>query len=170
MSYDSSYAQPSVSFFARNRPDGRIGFWWLSDDSGTWQDAKDDLRRTFTHATGLRYDPDHREWTAPHYSLDRLQRWANAWAYNQQEWNAAPRNGRQSYHEPHQDAQDAPEPALTTAYKALCLTPDAPPDLVQTAYRWWAKQTHPDHNGGDGQAMTAVNQAVAVIRAHGRAS
>lgn len=170
MRYYSSYSQPNLSFFARDRADGRIGFWWLSDDSACWQEAKTDLRQSFNHSTGLRYDPDHREWTIPRHTLDRLQRWANAWAYNRQEWNAAPRSGQQSQYERRQDAQDAPEPALTGAYRTLCLTTDAPPELVQTAYRWWAKQAHPDHNGGDGQAMTAVNQAVATIRAHGRAA
>lgn len=154
-----------VTFFARTRAEDRIGFWWLADDSAIWQAAKDDLRRSFPHHTGLRYDAAEREWTIPRYSLDRLQRWANAWA-SRQEWNAARRNGEQRRYAGAQNAPEAPGAALTSAYTTLHLLPSAPPELVTAAYRALAQLHHPDR-GGDTGAMTQINQAVAMLRGSG---
>ena len=154
-----------LTFFARERADSRIGFWWITADTDMWADAKSDLKRTFNHSTGLRYDGTEREWTLPTYSVERLQRWANAWA-SRQEWNAAPRNGEQRRYAGAQDAPEAPGTALTSAYTTLHLLPSAPPELVTAAYRTLAQLHHPDR-GGDTGAMVQINAAVAMLRDSG---
>jgi len=156
----NSYDKSDLTFFARQRPDGRYGFWWLADGE-TWAEAKNDLKLNFPHHTGLRYDPDEREWTLPAYSIARLQRWASAWA-SREEWDAIPRNGeRRRAHS--ERAQSAPGEALTSAYGVLHLLPSAPPELVTVAYRTLAQLHHPDR-GGDAAAMVRLNQAVAILR------
>ncbi len=156
----SYYRQSGLTFFARQRPDGRIGFWWLAgDDTDLWADAKNDLKRAFNHRAGLRYDPEEREWTLPRYSVERLQRWADAWT-SQQEWDAPRRNGQQRRSERHQDAPAAP---LTEAYATLHLLPSAPPELVTAAYRALAQLHHPDRGGATG-AMIVINRAVEILR------
>jgi hypothetical protein len=47
--------------------------------------------------------------------------------------------------------------------RTLHLAPSAPAGLIDAAYRWWAKQLHPDH-GGDGEAMRRVNAAYLVLK------
>ncbi len=158
----SFYDKSGLSFFARERADGRYGFWWITGDTALWAEAKNDLKRSFNHGTGLRYDGAAREWTLPAYSIARLQRWADAWA-GQQEWNAAPRTGQQWHSERPQDAPEAPSASLTSAYGVLHLLPSAPPELVTVAYRTLAQLHHPDR-GGDAAAMVRLNQAVAILR------
>ncbi len=120
----SSYQKSDLTFFARERADGRYGFWWITADTDLWADAKNDLKRTFNHGTGLRYDGDAREWTLPRYAVERLQRWADAWA-SQQEWNAVPRS-EERYQHRSERAQDAPAAPATSPYRVLYLLPDAP--------------------------------------------
>jgi len=158
----SSYYKSDLSFFARERTDGRYGFWWITSDTDLWADAKTDLKRTFNHGTGLRYDGDEREWTLPAYSIARLQGWANAWA-SRQEWGAARRNGEQRHYAGAQDTPEAPSASLTSAYRVLHLLPSAPPEVVTAAYRALAQLHHPDC-GGDIGAMVQFNQAVAILR------
>jgi len=154
--------------------DSRIYLRWRS--ASCWDDVRVSLKATFfTHGT-LSYDGARKLWSVPSWKREALEQWAYRtfdapcieWGDGEVGGFSSHSRARHNDHERQHDAQDAPEPALVGAYRALCLTPDAPPDLVQTAYRWWAKQTHPDHNGGDGQSMAAVNSAVAIIRAHGR--
>jgi len=159
MSY--AYGKADLSFFARERGDGSLAFWWLSDDSATWTAAKNDLKLSFPHHTGLRYDAHEREWVLPRRSIDRLQRWANAWA-SRQEWDALPRNGerRQSRSE---RAQDAPGASVVQAFATLHLLPSAPPEVVQAAHRALVKTNHPDV-GGSHAVMVSLNKAVDAIR------
>ncbi len=156
----SYYKQSDLTFFARESPDGRTGFWWLADGE-TWAEAKNDLKGSFNHSSGLRYDPDEREWTLPAYSIARLQRWASAWA-SREEWDAIPRNGerRQGHSE---CAQDAPGASLAQAYATLHLLPSAPPEVVQAAHRALVKTNHPDI-GGSHAVMVSLNKAVDAIR------
>ena len=106
----------NVTFFAHDTGSG-YAFWWLSDDSDEWRAIKDDLKRTFPHHTGLHYDSDARAWTIPYRSVDRLQRWSDAWFRGgRQEWGAAPRSGRQTHHSAPKHASAAP---LDAAYARL---------------------------------------------------
>ncbi len=155
----SSYQKSDLTFFARERADGRYGFWWLAD-SATWAAAKNDLRASFPHHTGLKYDGQAREWTLPRYSVERLQRWADAWA-SQQEWNAAQRNGQQRHSERTQDAPAAP---ASSPYRALYLLPDAPLWAAEAVYRAAQKLAHPDVVGGDHAQAVALNTAIREIR------
>jgi hypothetical protein len=56
----------------------------------------------------------------------------------------------------------APVPALADPYRVLCVTPEAPPELVDLAYRYWAKRIHPDR-GGNHESMIAINLAYEAI-------
>jgi len=157
----NSYGTSDLTFFARERTDGRYGFWWITADTDLWADAKIDLKRAFNHSTGLRYDPDEREWTIPHYSLNRLQRWADAWA-GRQDWNATRRAGQQRHSERPQDAPAAPASSL---YRVLYLVPDAPLWAAEAVYRAAAKIAHPDVAGGDHAQAVTLNTAIQAIRA-----
>jgi hypothetical protein len=155
----TSYRKSDLTFFARERADGRYGFWWLAD-SATWAAAKNDLRASFPHYTGLKYDGQAREWTVPRYSVERLQRWADAWA-GRQEWNAAQRNGQQRHYE---RTQDAPAASASSPYRVLYLVPDAPLWAAEAVYRAGAKLAHPDVVGGDHAQAVALNTAIREIR------
>ena len=157
----SSYYKSDLSFFARERTDGRHGFWWIAADTDLWADAKNDLKRTFNHGTGLRYDPEEREWTIPRSSVPRLQRWADAWA-GRQEWDAARRNGQHRHYE---RAQDAPAGAGSSPYRMLYLVPDAPLWAAEAVYRAAQKVAHPDIAGGDHAQAVSLNTAIQAIRA-----
>jgi hypothetical protein len=47
--------------------------------------------------------------------------------------------------------------------RVLCLRDSAPPGLIDAAYRWWARELHPDR-GGSHEQMVAVNHAYAALR------
>jgi len=157
----SFYDKSDLSFFARERGDGSLAFWWLSDDSAIWTAAKTDLKTNFPHHSGLRYDPTEREWVIPRRSIDRLQRWADAWA-SQQEWDAPRRNGQQHRSERAQAASEAP---VLLAYRTLYLLPDAPLWAAEAVYRAGAKLAHPDIAGGDHAQAVSLNAAIQAIRA-----
>jgi len=158
----SSYYKSDLSFFARQRADGLTGFWWLAD-SETWAAAKTDLKTSFPHFTGLRYDGVEKEWTIPVHSLNRLQRWADAWS-SRQEWDALPRRGeRRQDHSRH--AQDAPGEPASSPYRVLYLLPDAPLWAAEAVYRAAQKLAHPDVAGGDHAQAVSLNTAIEAIRA-----
>jgi hypothetical protein len=48
----------------------------------------------------------------------------------------------------------------------LCLTADAPPELVRVVHHFWVKRFHPDSGQGDATTMARINGAVDVIREH----
>jgi len=159
MSY--SYQKSDLTFFARERADGRYGFWWITSDTDLWADAKTDLKRSFNHGSGLRYDGDEREWTLPSYAVERLQRWADAWT-SQQEWDAPRRNGQQRHDE---RAQAEPAAPASSAYRTLYLVPDAPLWAAEAVYRAAQKLAHPDVAGGDHAQAVSLNTAIEAIRA-----
>jgi curved DNA-binding protein CbpA len=55
---------------------------------------------------------------------------------------------------------------VATAYAHLCLTPEAPAELVKSVHHWWVRALHPDTGHGDGARMAQINAAVDVIRQH----
>jgi hypothetical protein len=78
-------------------------------------------------------------------------------------WNRRP--DQESYREhrreePRQEARSNP----VSAYSKLFITPDAPIEVAQAAYRALAMKLHPDRNGGDGKAMVDVNLAFEQIK------
>lgn len=161
--------KPPLSFFARERPDGRVGFWWLASDSDAFTAAKTNLRLTFNHSTGLRFDGEAREWTLPLRSFARLQRWADAWS-SDQHWEATSHDGRRNSHRT-DDAGRAPRVRTASSgdpYEVLHLRPDAPLWAAEAVYRAAQKHMHPDV-GGDHVQAVAVNLAIACIRQHAEA-
>ncbi len=69
------------------------------------------------------------------------------------------------------DARAAPPAPLRETdpvFAALHLLPNAPPELVEAAYRVLARLMHPDL-GGDGERMAELNRAVAELRRKGAA-
>ncbi len=157
----NSYGISDLTFFARERTDGRYGFWWITSDTDLWAEAKADLKRSFNHGTGLKYDGAAREWTLPSYSIARLQRWADAWA-GRQDWNATRRDGQHRHSERPQDAPAAP---ASSPYRVLYLVPDAPLWAAEAVYRAAAKIAHPDVAGGDHAQAVSLNTAIQAIRA-----
>jgi len=163
-------ADRPLTFFARERPDGRVGFWWVAPDSDSFTEAKNDLRLAFNHSTGLRYDGEDREWTLPRHSVARLQRWADAWAISQ-DWEAPPRYGDQSGRARQNYAgRDLSARMVSSGdpYAVLHLRPDAPLWAAEAVYRAFSKRAHPDAGGSHAQAV-AVNRAIACIRQHAEA-
>jgi hypothetical protein len=56
-------------------------------------------------------------------------------------------------------------PKMLDAYQTLCLTPDAPPELVKVAYRCLAQLHHPDKASGDELRMKRLNLAFEKLKA-----
>ncbi len=57
---------------------------------------------------------------------------------------------------------------------ALCVTPDAPPEIVRAVYRTWCKLCHPDalpapERGRAHRRMVEINGAYEALRAEGKA-
>jgi len=157
-------ADRPLSFFARERPDARIGFWWTAPDSDAFTAAKNDLRAGFNHSTGLRFDGQAKEWTLPLRSVACLQRWADAWATSQ-DWEATSHDGRRNSRRT-DDAGRAPRRhtvASSDPYAVLHLRQDAPLWAAEAVYRAAHKHMHPDAGGSHAQAV-AVNHAIATIR------
>jgi DnaJ-domain-containing protein 1 len=64
-----------------------------------------------------------------------------------------------------QNAPKSEPPKMIDAYKTLCLTPDAPPELVRVAYKCLAQLHHPDKASGDELRMKRINLAFESLRA-----
>jgi DnaJ-domain-containing protein 1 len=75
-------------------------------------------------------------------------------------WGSEKRQQRQ-----HQSTPKSEPPKMIDAYKTLCLTPDAPPELVRVAYRCLAQIHHPDKASGDELKMKRINLAFESLRA-----
>lgn len=73
--------------------------------------------------------------------------------------------------DPHTERSHTRRPTAATpkhvaaAFATLCLTPSAPVGLVTATRRFWAKQLHPDHAGGDTSRMQQINDAADVAGA-----
>lgn len=63
---------------------------------------------------------------------------------------------------PEPEVRPAPQ-NLDMCYRLLGISPSAPWDDVERAYRAKAKKHHPDH-GGDEDAMRALNEAYALLK------
>ena len=64
----------------------------------------------------------------------------------------------------HVDPPQGTSPSdMDICFKMLGISPSAPWDDIERAYRQKAKVHHPDH-GGDGDAMRALNEAYTLIK------
>jgi hypothetical protein len=150
----------------------RIYLKWRSD--AHWDEIRLSLKAMFPYHGTLSYDGTRKLWSVPATRCGSLDVWAYAtFDASDIEWGNEPiegffsrsraRHGGQDQYEGAQDAPEAPDAALTSAYHALHLLPTAPPELVTAAYRALAQLHHPDR-GGDAAAMVQLNQAVAILR------
>ncbi len=111
--------------------------------------VKADFRRRFPRHRDAIYSPERRAWSVPREYLRRLEAWAAMWFDDEATtW----------------ERQAAAPTVPATAYQVLCLTPDAPSELVEAARRILAKRYHPDAGGTD-EAMAAINRAADVLLA-----
>jgi hypothetical protein len=145
----------------------RIAIKWRSQ--GHWDAIRVSLKAYFPRHCDLSYSGTRKVWSVPAWHRGELEDWL-CWTFEPEavHWGEqAPRSGHTysragagygSY--PH----DRSASAVEAAYSLLCVTVDAPDGLIDAAYRWWAKELHPDI-GGDGAHMASVNAAIGVIRA-----
>ena len=70
---------------------------------------------------------------------------------------------REREHEQRRRSYSAPNNAQSDPYSVLMVTRSAPLGLCEAAYRYWAKELHPD-KGGSHEQMKAFNNAIAEIR------
>ena len=71
------------------------------------------------------------------------------------------RTHRQTHKRPRQEAaapHSGQQMTAALAYRTLYLTPEAPPEMIQAAFRTLAKLHHPDV-GGETQVMALINEA-----------
>jgi hypothetical protein len=86
--------------------------------------------------------------------------WLSAWAYEYL-------TSYIQFGKKRERSQRSPNPSslpqqIAEAYQVLCITPNAPMELVKAAQRVLAKQYHPDR-GGSHTAMVAVNNAADIV-------
>jgi hypothetical protein len=99
-----------------------------------------------------RYDPDDHSWTVePPYAARISQLVQEVYP------------DTTVHHKATFGPSDPSTPAIDPDYQALHLLPDAPPELVESAYRCLARLNHPD-TGGSTQVMQRLNAAVDAIR------
>lgn len=155
----------------------RLTIRWTATDSWTFEDIKHSFRSTFGRHSQATWNGTLKAWTLPHWQYDQVCWWvAQTFERDAVTWLDDDETDGTSYEyrrtsgthsQPH---TAAPDP-LADAYARLHLRETAPPELVDAAYRTLARLHHPDH-GGDTATMTAINQAVALLREarHARAS
>lgn len=85
----------------------------------------------------------------------RQERWERDTEYKRKQQEQREQQRRHSYSTPN-SAQNDP-------YSVLMVTRSAPLGLCEAAYRYWAKESHPD-TGGSHDQMKAFNNAIAEIR------
>jgi hypothetical protein len=119
------------------------------------------------------YLPEQRAWWLSHDALLTLcERWpllAEAYELAQGEfyqtaWEEARRQrSEHAAHRAHCDARvPTPPKRVADAFRTLCVTPEAPPELVSAARRVWSRRFHPDL-GGDEARMVQVNIAADLV-------
>lgn len=100
------------------------------------------------------WDAEHKLWHVDRYYADvltsLLERHYGYWS--QVDPGELGLGARSSHRRP------SPAPALADPYRVLCVTPEAPPELIDLAYRYWAKRVHPDR-GGNHESMVKINLA-----------
>jgi len=181
-----------TTLYLRKDANGDLIFRWTAD-LGPFEAARSALRASFSCPDDLYFDGRLKAWRLAGDQAEAFQAWANAHFApdHQRVWTPDPdegaddprgrsyraytssdhaggRGGRRTGAGGQRAGTGRTQPGglsvLEQAYKTLCVTPQAPPELVEGAYRILARLNHPDR-GGDTQAMVALNAAVATIRA-----
>jgi hypothetical protein len=151
---------------------GRLYLKWYADDSAHWFEILDDFKATFRTHSERSYSSATRTWSVPLWCRRRLHEWASYWFDDDaQQWDEEELAGRtygsRTYSRSGYGQYSRPQgntSAVDAAYAHLCLTPDAPAELLKTVHHWWVRALHPATDHGDTARMASVNAAVDVIR------
>jgi hypothetical protein len=156
---------------------GRLHLRWWADDSQLWHQILDSFKARFPTHGDRSFSSRTKTWSVPQRHYTRLAEWVDRWFEPEdQEWGEEEPAGR-AYGHTYSDTRSsyrhggktpASTSAIEAAYAHLCLTPDAPAELVKTAHRWWVRQLHPDTGHGDTHRMATINAAADAIRASNR--
>jgi hypothetical protein len=149
---------------------GRLHLRWWADDSMLWRDILASFKARFPTHHDRSYAESTKTWSVPRSHYGRLAAWVDRWFDERdQQWTdeeAAGEYGR-SYSRSGYSQYRRPQTSSSTieaAYAHLCLTPDAPAELVRTVHHWWVRALHPDTGHGDGARMASINAAVDTIK------
>ncbi len=102
------------------------------------------------------YEPTSKQWFVSDLARTQLDRWLGHLYVSygvEAEW-ITPDDASDTHERPRKPHT----PAKVDAYAALCLTPEAPAELVKSAFKIMARVSHPDL-GGSHEAMLKVNAA-----------
>jgi hypothetical protein len=120
--------------------------------SATWDFSAEMVQAVKTHIPSRRraWQPDRKRWV---FRADQLDTVCNLADIYTDGWCEV---------EPEREAAPQLPVSVPAAYAVLRLAPTAPPELVQVAYKFWAKRVHPDH-GGDVCEMQRINAAYSIL-------
>jgi hypothetical protein len=151
---------------------GRLHLRWWADDTVLWHDILTSFKARFPTHHDRSYSAQTKTWSVRRSRYGRLADWVDEWfASDCQQWDdEEPAGASGRTYDSHSSYSHYRRPQTSTsavdaAYAHLCLTPDAPAELVRTVHHWWVRALHPDTGHGDGARMASINAAVDVIRA-----
>lgn len=129
---------------------------WIAGDSDTFHTLRVAFRGHFPGRDAI-WRPDESGWEVRGHLRHRLE----CWAYEVAGPAGVVWERAEAY-----DHNEVRVPAsIDAAYATLCLRPNAPSELTEHVYRWWARRCHPDV-GGSHEAAVALNGALETIRNH----
>ena len=150
---------------------GRLHLKWYADDTHQWRRILEDFKATFRTHSERSYNSTTRTWSVPLWCRHRLEQWTAYWFDDgDQQWDdeePAGSYGRTYGSHSGYGQYRRPQTSTSTieaAYAHLCLTPDAPAELVKTVHHWWVRALHPDTGRGDTARMASINAAVDTIK------
>jgi hypothetical protein len=140
---------------------------WRSSDY--WDDIRLSLKEHFPQHGALSYNATRKLWSVPVWRRPSLEDWLS-WTFEPSAivWDEEPAGpyghtySERSYGQ--YNRTQTRTGTVEAAYAHLCLTPDAPAELVKSVHHWWVRALHPDTGHGDTTRMARVNAAVDVIR------
>jgi hypothetical protein len=140
---------------------------WRSSDY--WDDIRLSLKAYFPRHGDLSYSATRKLWSVPVWRRPSLEEWLcwtfepTAIMWDQEPAGAYGRTYSRSDYGQYRRPQ-ASTSGVDGAYAELCLTAEAPAELVKTVHHWWIRQVHPDTGHGDTARMARINAAVDTIR------
>lgn len=150
---------------------GRLHLKWWADDTVLWHQILDSFKARFPTHHDRSFSAQTKTWSVPRSRYGRLAEWVDDWFdADAQQWDED--EDGYTYGRTHSDRgygqyrrQQTSTSTIEAAYSHLCLTPDAPPELVRVVHHWWVRALHPDTGHGDAGRMASVNAAIDTIRA-----
>jgi hypothetical protein len=134
-----------------------------------WNEIRVSLKEHFPQHGVLSYNATRKLWSVPLWRRPALEDWL-CWTFEPSAvvWDEEPageygRSYSRSGYSQYRRLQTSSS-TIEAAYAHLCLTPDAPAELVKSVHHWWVRALHPDTGHGDTTRMARINAAVDVIR------